>query len=223
MPASKGDPTQAASPFLGRHTLGLDWGPRGVPPEPAPDLGGTSPAPLPQPGGWGPSRGQSYAPTVNKMSLAGGAGALPRFRREIGWPDLFRQFFRGYAGVSSGFPPRPRSRANPSPRAARCLTNKGWTAGLWSGISPPAPKPLISNLLWGLLAVAGGPARADGTLGPRWGNLPRPFGAGARKVAPRLGLAMAQGRAERRSRELPMAVRRGFARVREGGAGGRGQ
>jgi hypothetical protein len=37
----------------------------------------------------------SYAPMVNKMSLAGGAGALPRLRREIGWHSLSRQFFGG--------------------------------------------------------------------------------------------------------------------------------
>jgi len=37
-------------------------------------------------------------------------------------------------GVSSGFPLRPQSRANPSPRVAMCLTNKGWPGGHRLGI-----------------------------------------------------------------------------------------
>ena len=43
----QGRTQSAASPLLGRHTrgLGLDWGPRGALQEPAPDLGGPSPAP----------------------------------------------------------------------------------------------------------------------------------------------------------------------------------
>ena len=103
----------AASPLLGRHTRGLDWGgPRGALPEPAPRSGGTSPAPS-------------------------------RLRGEIGRAGLSRQFCWRYSGIIGGFPPRPQSRAKPSPYAARCLTNKGWPGGLRSRISPRSPKPLI--------------------------------------------------------------------------------
>jgi len=78
----QGRTQSAASPLLGRHTrgLGLDWGPRGALQEPAPDLGGPSPAPLPQPGGWRPSRGRSYAPMVNDLS-AGVDHVVPRPKR----------------------------------------------------------------------------------------------------------------------------------------------
>src|ERR1700730_13199877 len=76
---------------------------------------------------------QSYVPTVSELSLAPGGGALPSSSKSVG-PVLSRQFFWGNVGIIGGFPPSPQTRANPSPRAARCLTNGGWPGGLRLGI-----------------------------------------------------------------------------------------
>src|ERR1700730_11678752 len=95
-----------------------------------------------------------------------------------------------------------------------CLTNNAPPARLRSGISPRSPNPLISHLLWRLLAVAGDPA-GDGSHGPpAWGEPPGGRGAGARKLAP--GPGSRDGREPSRASEAGprMAVRGGRARVR---------
>ena len=159
----------------------------------APGLGGTSRrrsrSGLARP----PSRGQSYAPTVNKMSLAA-AGSVPLRRNRL--DGTFSTILWGYTGIIGGFPPRPPSRANPSPCAAKCLTNKGSLVGFRSGILAAGPNPLISNLLWPPLAAAGGPPH-DGSHDARPGeSLPPGSRCGSAEVGPGPGSGDGEGRSE---------------------------
>jgi hypothetical protein len=103
-------------------------------------------------GGGKPSRPFSFAASRHRLSawLTGTLRAMrvpalrvPKFaarscgelcRRPATGLAQMQAFLGNFGGVSGGFPRRPVCSTNPSPRAARCLTNKGCRAGLGSGI-----------------------------------------------------------------------------------------
>jgi len=111
--------------------------------------GGTSPTLLPARAWPGtPSPVQSYTRFYTRHGLIRVSRTDDRARpRLVTHPGRAASFLTAFSPISDGFrggfPPSPRSGANPSPRAARCLTNKGWPGGLRSRISPHSPKPLI--------------------------------------------------------------------------------